>query len=86
MECAIVIAEIKYPKEGGWQYVWVFDHSSCQAAMAYDAVDVNKMNIRPGGKQRIMHDLIWNGKKWRMYSMACDGTTVAKGLTGMRRA
>jgi hypothetical protein len=54
MERAIEIAEIKCPKEGGWRHVWVFDHSSCHAAMADDALDVNRMNVRPGGKQRIM--------------------------------
>ena len=51
MKRAVVIAEIKYPKEDGWRHVWVFDHSSCHAAMADDALDVNKMNVRPGGKQ-----------------------------------
>ena len=49
-----MIAEIKYPKEDGWSHVWVFDHSSCHAAMADDALDVSKMNVKPGGKQRIM--------------------------------
>lgn len=34
MHRAIEIAEIKYPKEDGWCHVWVFDHSSCHAAMA----------------------------------------------------
>ncbi len=32
------------------------------------------------GKQRIMHDTLWNGKIWRMYTTASDGTKVAKGL------
>ena len=43
MERAIEIAEIKYLKEEGWRHVWVFDHSSYHAAMADDALDVNKM-------------------------------------------
>ena len=30
------------------------DHSSCHAAMVDNALDVSKMNVRPGGKQRIM--------------------------------
>jgi len=51
MERAVDIAEIKYPKEDGWHHVWVFDHSSCHAAMADDPLDVNKMNVNPGGKQ-----------------------------------
>ena len=60
MQRSIEIAEIKYPKEDGWRHVWVFDHSSCHAAMADDALDVNKMNVKPGGKQRIMRDTTWN--------------------------
>ena len=60
--------------------VWVFDHSSCHAAMADDALDVNAMNVKPGGKQRIMKDTIWNGKEWHMYTTAQDGTKVTKGM------
>ena len=75
---AIEIAEIKYPKEGGWRHVWVFDHSSCHAAMADDALDVNAMNVKPGGKQRIMRNTIWNGQSWCMYTTARDVTKVAK--------
>ena len=33
-----------------WRSVWVFDHSSCYAAMADDALDVNTMNVKAGGK------------------------------------
>ena len=34
MEIAVDIAEVKYPKEDdGWQYVWVFDQSSCHKNM-----------------------------------------------------
>ena len=51
MEKAVQIAEIKYPKVEGWRHVWVFDHSSCHAAMADDALDVSKMNVKPGGIQ-----------------------------------
>ena len=80
MERAIEMAEIKYPKEGGWRHVWVFDHSSCHAAMADDALDVNKMNVRPGGKQRIMRDTTWNGRVWKMHYTERDGRKVAKGL------
>ena len=72
MERAVTIAEIKYPKSEGWCHAWVFDHSSCRAAMADDALDAHKMNVNPRGKQRLMHDTVWNGnyqsmnftKKW----------------------
>ena len=55
IKMAVKIAEIKYPKSENWKHVRVFDHSSCRAAML-DALDVNKMNVKPGGKQRIMRD------------------------------
>jgi len=51
IERAVEIAEIKYPKTQGWRHVWVFDHSSCHAAMADDALDASKMDVNPGGKQ-----------------------------------
>lgn len=63
---AVEIAEVKYPQEKGWRHVWIFDHSSCHAAMADDALDVNQMNVKPGGKQRVMRDGIWNGKSQAM--------------------
>ena len=50
MKKAITIAEIKYPKANGWRHIWVFDHSRCHAAVADDALDVGKMNVKPGGK------------------------------------
>ena len=80
MHRAIEMAEIKYPKEEGWCHVWVFDHSSCHAAMAADALEVGKMNVKPGGKQRIMHDTTWNGRIWKMYYTERDGRKVAKGM------
>ena len=51
MKSAVEMAELKYPKEEGWRHVWVFDHSSCHAAMADDAFDANKMNVNPGGSK-----------------------------------
>ena len=48
--------------------------------MADDALDLSKMNVHPGGKQRIMRDTSWNGKEWHMYTKARDGTKLAKGL------
>lgn len=62
MEKAVKIAETKYPKQDGWRLVWVFDHSSCHAAMAEDSLDATKMNVKPGGKQRVMRDGWWAGK------------------------
>ena len=42
MKRAVIIAEIKYPKDEVWRHVWIFDHSSCHAAMADDALDVRR--------------------------------------------
>lgn len=79
MERAIQLAEIKYPKASGWRHVWIFDHSSCHAAMADDALDAGKMNVFPGGKQRVMRDTEWDGRVQKMYFVRC-GKKVAKGM------
>ena len=34
VKMAEMIAEMKYPKGDGWWHVWIFDPSSCHAAMA----------------------------------------------------
>ena len=62
--------------------MWVFDHSSCHAATADDALDVNKMNVRPGGKQRIMRDTTWNGRVWKLYYTDMDEKKVAESAGG----
>ena len=80
MNRAIEIAEIEYPNEDGWRHVWVFDHSNCHAAMADDALDISKINVKPGGKQRIMRDTVWNDKVWKVYYTKRDGKKVAMGL------
>lgn len=76
MKTAVAIAEVKYPKEEGWKQVWVFDQSSCHKAMAEDALDVNAMNVKPGGKQAIMRDTVWAGIPQRMVL----DSGVAKGM------
>ena len=53
MKRVVAIAEVKCPKEEGWKHVWIFDHSSCHAAMAEDSLDVNKMNVNHGRKQHV---------------------------------
>jgi len=66
MRNAFKIVEFKYPKSEGWRHVWIFDHSSCHAAMADDSLDVSKMNVDPGGKQRVMRYGYWNGEVKKM--------------------
>jgi hypothetical protein len=70
------MAELKYPPQDGWRHAWVFDHSSCHAAMADDALDANKMNVNPGGKQRKMRDTVWQGKAQTM----CFRLGIPKGM------
>lgn len=73
---AVKIADVKYPRAKGYRVVWIFDHSSCHAAMPSDALDVNRMNVNPGGKQRIMRDGWWGGKPQKM----TFALGIAKGL------
>ena len=58
MEKAVEIAEAKYPKADNWKHVWVLDSSSCHTAKADDALEVSKMNVNPGGKQKVMRDTV----------------------------
>ena len=76
---AAAIAEIKYPKHEGWRHCWVFDNSSCHNAMANDALNVNSMNVKPGGAQKILRDTVYNGKEQKMYFIS-GGQKIAKGM------
>ena len=76
---AAEIAEIRYPREQGWRICWVFDNSSCHNAMAEDSLNVNNMNVKPGGTQKILRDTVYNGKVQKMYYMS-GGQRVAKGM------
>jgi hypothetical protein len=48
---AIPIFETKYPNAIG---IFAFDNSTNHGAMAKDALNVNNMNVNPGGKQAVM--------------------------------
>ena len=62
---AIKIAKVKYSSEHH-KVFWLFDHSSGHTAFADDALNVNRMDVKPGGKQPKMHDTIYNGKRFSM--------------------
>ncbi len=79
IERAVEIVDVKYPKEQGWRRCWIFDNSSCHNAMADDALNVNRMNVNPGGAQRIMRDTSFGGKEQKMYFMQ-NGLKIAKGM------
>ena len=61
VEKAVKIAEFKYKKEKH-SIMWLFDQSSCHKAYAENALNVKRMNVRPGGAQPCMHVTIWAGK------------------------
>ena len=71
MESAIKIAKVKYSSDQ-YNVVWFFDHSSRHTAFAEDALNASRMNVKPGGKQPVMHDTVYNGKAQRM--VLPDGT------------
>ena len=50
IKSALQIAEYNYPMESH-TIVWLFDQSSCHRAFAEDALNVRRMNVRPGGAQ-----------------------------------
>ena len=66
MERAVRIAGFKYPKSSDWRCVWIFHHGSCHTCLPQDALDVNYMNVHPGGKQRVMCDGFWDSKAQSM--------------------
>ena len=72
------MADIKYPKAEGLCHVWVFDHTSCHAAMADDTLDVDAIYVKPGGRQQTMRDTIW---RWHMYTYSCKTTENGFGRT-----
>lgn len=73
---AVKIAEAKYSKADNWRYVWLFDHSSCHKAMAEDALDSSKMNVKPGGLQPRMRTTMWAGREQKM----CYDDGTPKGM------
>ena len=52
---AVDIFEYLHPEKVG---VWLFDCSSAHEGLAANALNVNNMNVNPGGKQQAMHDTV----------------------------
>ena len=48
--------------------MWIFDQSSCHKAFSPDTLNVNKMNVLPGGAQAQLRDTVWAGKLQPMVS------------------
>ena len=55
MKRTLPIFERMYPNAVG---EFVFDQSSAHGAFAKDALNAKEMNVRPGGKQRLMRDTV----------------------------
>ena len=62
LEKATKIAEIKYPSDE-YNIIW---KSSGHCAFREDALNVNQMNLKPGGAQPRLRDTYWNGKLQKM--------------------
>ena len=71
VEAAIKITKVKYASDQ-YNVLWFFDHSSGHTAFAEDALNASRMNVRPGGKQPVMRDTVYNGKLQKM--VLADGT------------
>ena len=76
LQVTVKICAYKYPKADNWNWIWVFDQSSCHTTMAEDALDVSKFNVGPGGKQPRMCESEWAGKPQKM----CFNIDVPKGM------
>ena len=72
---AVDIAELKYPR-ATHNLVWLFDQSSGHTAYDDDALNVQRMNVKPGGRQPVMRDTTWNGNVQRLV----DDKGVPKGM------
>ena len=55
---AACIADLIYPS-ASHTIVWIFDQSSCHRAFSDNALNVQRMNVRPGGTQSAMRDRVW---------------------------
>ena len=62
LQDVVKLVNFKYPKSDGWRVGWIFDHSSCHAAMSEDPLDVGHMNVKSGAKQRVMRNGFYDGK------------------------
>ena len=60
---ALEIFEHKYPD---YVSLFMFDNAPCHKKVQEDALNVERMNVRPGGKQVVMRDTVWNGEVQKM--------------------
>ena len=65
VEKAVDIFERVHPDARG---IFIFDNAPSHRKMADDALNADKMNVGPGGKQPVMKDTVWGGqiREWLM--------------------
>ena len=63
VERAIDIFESRHPDA---QALFLFDNAPSHKKCAEDALNTEKMNVRPGGKQPLLRDTIFDGKVQKM--------------------
>ena len=61
------------------RFMFKFDHSSNHKAVAEDALNVKRMNVKSGGAQPVMRDGEWMGVKQVMFT-TLNGVKIPKGL------
>ena len=69
----VAIFERLHPEATG---VFLFDNAPSHRKVADDALNADKMNVGPGGKQPKMRDTVWGGKVQKMV----DDEDVPKGM------
>ena len=60
---AISLFEKKYPEAQG---IFIFDNAPSHMKKPEDALNVERMNVRDGGKQPFMRDTVWDGETQQM--------------------
>ena len=63
---AAAISKIKFHSDSH-SLVWIFDQSSGHRAFKDDSLNINRMNVNPGGVQARMRVTIWDEKLQRMF-------------------
>ena len=66
---AIDVFDNEFPE---YTALLIFDNSPLHKKMSERSLNVNRMNVRPGGKQAVMRATTWNGEEQSM--VLPDGT------------
>ena len=73
VDTALDVFERKYPNARG---VFLFDNAPCHKKCPPDGLNAEHMKVKPGGKQSVVCDTVWEGKvQWMVFP---DGTPKGK--------